>query len=232
MECFHRNRARPDGLDHYCKDCRRPYGKTEAARASCRRWHKTPKGREAVKRWSDYGAQRAKVDRRKNPEKWRAYANKRYRELYAPGAPRHVKRPNTWKPSTAEHRQRRRDKAVISRRKYNRTEKAKKKARARLKLPTVQKRNRERTRAYMKRRRREDPQFVKKEAARTMANLALRHGWLTRGPCRDCGTTEKIQAHHPDYDRPLDVVWLCPTHHLAEHHPHLKETAGTAHVES
>lgn len=28
---------------------------------------------------------------------------------------------------------------------------------------------------------------------------------------------EKPEAHHPDYDAPLGVVWLCPSHHQQAH---------------
>ena|SRR6267154_3130739 len=50
----------------------------------------------------------------------------------------------------------------------------------------------------------------------TMAvNNAVRRGKLTPMPCLVCG--EKAHAHHPDYDRPLDVVWLCPSHHREVH---------------
>ena len=44
---------------------------------------------------------------------------------------------------------------------------------------------------------------------------ALRSGRLVRQPCWVCG--EKAVAHHPDYDRPLDVVWLCQAHHKQAH---------------
>jgi hypothetical protein len=45
---------------------------------------------------------------------------------------------------------------------------------------------------------------------------ALRRGLIHRQPCRDCGEL-KVDGHHPDYDRPMAVVWLCRRHHVAEH---------------
>ncbi|MEI9995110.1 MAG: hypothetical protein WDM91_10980 [Rhizomicrobium sp.] len=57
---------------------------------------------------------------------------------------------------------------------------------------------------------------VKKCGARAMANAAKRLGLITPQPCADCGS-EKSEMHHPDYDRPLDVVWLCKDCH-AQHH--------------
>jgi hypothetical protein len=47
---------------------------------------------------------------------------------------------------------------------------------------------------------------------------ALNDGRLTPKPCEVCGA-EKAQAHHDDYSKPLDVRWLCTTHH-AEWHEH------------
>lgn len=47
---------------------------------------------------------------------------------------------------------------------------------------------------------------------------ALRDGILTQQPCSDCGR-EPAVAHHEDYARPLDVVWLCRVHHVAAHTP-------------
>lgn len=54
-----------------------------------------------------------------------------------------------------------------------------------------------------------------RRAASHKVNNAIRDGKLQRQPCFICG--EKAQAHHPDYDRPLDVTWLCPEHHKAAH---------------
>jgi len=44
---------------------------------------------------------------------------------------------------------------------------------------------------------------------------ATRRGELIRQPCVKCGRT--AHAHHDDYDRPLDVVWLCRKHHFDVH---------------
>ena len=56
-----------------------------------------------------------------------------------------------------------------------------------------------------------------KRAAHVAVGNALRDGRLVRQPCEVCG--ERAQAHHDDYSKPLEVRWLCTTHH-AEWHKH------------
>lgn len=50
---------------------------------------------------------------------------------------------------------------------------------------------------------------------------ALTGGALVKQPCEVCGVTEgrdvRIDAHHDDYSRPLDVRWLCRQHHIRLH---------------
>ncbi len=46
-------------------------------------------------------------------------------------------------------------------------------------------------------------------------NHALNVGLLERGTCIYCG--EQAHAHHPDYRKPLWLVWLCRTHHQLHH---------------
>jgi hypothetical protein len=49
-----------------------------------------------------------------------------------------------------------------------------------------------------------------KAAARNAIYNALRDGKIVRPEfCGNCGRTAKVQAHHTDYSKPLDVVWLC-----------------------
>lgn len=57
-----------------------------------------------------------------------------------------------------------------------------------------------------------------KRAAHIAVSNALRDGKLARQPCEVCGNP-KSQAHHDDYGKPLDVRWLCTTHH-ADWHKH------------
>lgn len=58
--------------------------------------------------------------------------------------------------------------------------------------------------------------------AKDRVKYAVKTGKLKREPCVKCG--EKAEAHHPDYSKPLDIVWLCPTHHR-EHHKQLRDSA-------
>jgi len=52
---------------------------------------------------------------------------------------------------------------------------------------------------------------------RSIVNEAIKAGRLLRQPCQVCGTTHRVQAHHTDYSKPLEVVWLCSFHHGEEH---------------
>jgi hypothetical protein len=48
--------------------------------------------------------------------------------------------------------------------------------------------------------------------ARHAVREALKKGTLIKTPCDVCGI-EKVEAHHPDHHKPLDVQWLCRLHH-------------------
>lgn len=59
--------------------------------------------------------------------------------------------------------------------------------------------------------------YPEKYAARSKVARAIKTGALNRQPCEVCGTTERVHAHHDDYSKPLEVRWLCVTHHWHEH---------------
>jgi hypothetical protein len=52
-----------------------------------------------------------------------------------------------------------------------------------------------------------------KRAAHIIVGNAIRDKKMFKEPCEICGTEEKVYAHHDDYAKPLNVRWLCPTHH-------------------
>ena len=54
-----------------------------------------------------------------------------------------------------------------------------------------------------------------KYVAREMVKALVKTGEIKKQPCK-CGNP-KSMAHHPDYAKPLEVVWLCHKHHYEEH---------------
>lgn len=48
---------------------------------------------------------------------------------------------------------------------------------------------------------------------------AIQAGRVVKLPCACCGAPE-VEGHHPDYSRPLDVIWLCRPHHIKLHAEH------------
>ena len=57
-----------------------------------------------------------------------------------------------------------------------------------------------------------------KRKAHRVVQAALRSGKLERHPCFCCGL--RAEAHHPDYDAPLAVSWVCTKHHAQLHREH------------
>ena len=56
---------------------------------------------------------------------------------------------------------------------------------------------------------------LRRKASHMVSN-AIRDKVLIKTPCHICGIL-KVEGHHPDYNRPLDVVWLCSKHHHEIH---------------
>lgn len=81
--------------------------------------------------------------------------------------------------------------------------------RARAKLPN----RREHAADISRRWRQENPAAYK---AQTALNNALRDGRIIKRPCELCERAD-VHAHHRDYSRPLDVIWLCPKCHHRLH---------------
>ncbi len=66
---------------------------------------------------------------------------------------------------------------------------------------------------YTKKYREKNP---KKRNANSRLNYHVANGDIKKEKCKVCGDP-KVEAHHPDYDYPLSVTWLCDKHHKEEH---------------
>lgn len=58
-----------------------------------------------------------------------------------------------------------------------------------------------------------------KKAAHSKVQKAIIKGIIIKpDECQKCKTiSNKIEGHHRDYSKPLDVIWLCKKCHTAEH---------------
>jgi hypothetical protein len=81
--------------------------------------------------------------------------------------------------------------------------------RKRGKLANRIKLNTENTRAWRK----EDS---RRQKAHNAVSRAIKNGRLLKLSCKRCGN-EKSLAHHEDYDKPLQIIWLCQPCHKKRH---------------
>lgn len=66
---------------------------------------------------------------------------------------------------------------------------------------------------YLKSYRSKNPEKYKAHCA---LNNAVRDGRVKKGTCLVCKDVN-VHGHHEDYTKPLDVIWLCASHHMEAH---------------
>ena len=54
---------------------------------------------------------------------------------------------------------------------------------------------------------------------REIFNHYIRDKHIEKQPCEICGALD-VEAHHDDYDKPLEVRWLCFSCHSKWHKKH------------
>jgi len=64
-----------------------------------------------------------------------------------------------------------------------------------------------------------------KRYAHSLVRRMIKAGTITRKPCFVCGSENRIEAHHEDYNKPLEIIWLCHKHHM-EIHKLIKEVVS------
>lgn len=77
------------------------------------------------------------------------------------------------------------------------------------------KNNRDKIQKYEKRYNQTENQKLRHRVYMEIYN-AIKLGKLKRQPCEVCGA-KKVEAHHPNYNEPLEIKWLCRKCHLEWH---------------
>jgi hypothetical protein len=57
---------------------------------------------------------------------------------------------------------------------------------------------------------------------------ARNNSYKLKGICTQCGSTEHIERHHPDYSKPLEFIVLCRKCHRTLHHRAFEEILAKA----
>lgn len=61
----------------------------------------------------------------------------------------------------------------------------------------------------------EDPFFRKKHICRVILNRAVKDKKILKSEfCQICGSKGRIEGHHHDYDKPLEIIWVCRKCHI------------------
>ena len=78
------------------------------------------------------------------------------------------------------------------------------------------KNNKEKLNESQRKRRNNNEEYARKQRVRNTLYSEIRAGRLTHPQlCERCGAKSKVEAHHEDYNKPLDVIWLrVDCHHL------------------
>jgi len=58
--------------------------------------------------------------------------------------------------------------------------------------------------------------YPERYQAKNEVSHAVRDGRLIKQPCAMCGNIN-VEAHHEDYSKPLEVIWLCSDCHKKLH---------------
>ena len=60
--------------------------------------------------------------------------------------------------------------------------------------------------------------FPEKEFAHKQVAKALRKGLLVRpDKCTVCNLKRRVESHHEDYAKPLEILWVCKACHVSIH---------------
>ena len=67
---------------------------------------------------------------------------------------------------------------------------------------------------------------IKRQAHNKVARALLKGIIKRKFNCEICGCEENLEAHHNDYNKPLEVIWLCKKCHTNTHIVERKKERG------
>ena len=71
--------------------------------------------------------------------------------------------------------------------------------------------------------------FKEKAIARALLNQAVKAGKIKKPlHCEKCGLVKKLDGHHEDYAKPLEVIWFCRACHIGHHRTNPSTVASSS----
>jgi len=81
--------------------------------------------------------------------------------------------------------------------------------------------------AFKRAHKRYKERYPDRREAHNKVAYAISSGKMTRpSECQECGSTKRVEAHHEDYSKPLDVEFLCRKCHTLRHKKHYETPQG------
>lgn len=146
----------------------------------------------------------------KNKHKWKEYASSHRDEINAKQRERRANNLERYRTVAKKWRENNKEKVSEYGKKYHSSEKGQ----ARYK-----KYYEEHKLEFIERARKSNSKHPDERRARSRVNHAKERGELIEQPCEICGATP-ADAHHDDYNKPLEIRWLCRKCHAEWHSKH------------
>lgn len=143
----------------------------------------------------------------KNKHKWSQYAKEHREQINAYCRRRRMENPEKDRAMKKAWRKKNVEKNKEYQRRYREKEGYKEKKKAYYEAHKQE---------FFERAKRNSKKYVNERKAQKELWNAIKRGDITQKPCEICGDM-KADAHHPDYNKPLEVMWLCRKHHREWH---------------